>query len=62
MTICFFNFNRFINLPYTFRPYKTEVNRCDFLYFDDRKRSFFLVIFRLGAGLESFFLKNNCMS
>ena len=30
------------------------VNRCDYMYFDDQKRSFFLVILRLGAGLERF--------
>ena len=33
---------------------KKVVNRCDYMYFDDRKRSFFLVIFRLGASLERF--------
>ena len=54
MIISIFTFIALLTYPIQILPSKKVVNRCDFMYFDERKRSFFLVIFRLDAGLESF--------
>lgn len=54
MIISIFTFIALLTYPIQILPSKKVVNRCDFMYFDERKRSFILVIF-----LVDFYSSNN---